>query len=105
MANYVFTYYVGDNMSSAQMSPEEGEKGRMAFMNWVKELGPAMINPGTPLGPTKMVSSEGVSDLKSNKLMGYSIVMADSQEAAVAMAKKSPHLMMGPIGVSEEMKM
>jgi hypothetical protein len=50
---------------------------------WIGDLGSAMVNPGTPLGPAKTLSENGVSDDgRSDPLTGFSIVRADSMEAA-----------------------
>ncbi len=68
-------------------------------------LGDALVNPGTPLGVTKVVSSDGVIDgERSGRLTGYSIVQADSMDAAVEMAKSCPHLEHGTIEVAEVME-
>ncbi len=65
-------------------------------MAWVGGIGDALINPGTPLGKPKTVSSGGVSDDSgSNRLMGFSIVKADSMDAALEMAKGCPFLEFG----------
>ena len=44
-----------------------------------------------PLGKTKRVSKEGVTDVK-NDLNYYVIVEADSHDAASAMVQDNPHL-------------
>ena len=49
---------------------------------------------------SKTVSSSGVSD--DGGLLGFSIVKADSMEAALEMAKGSPHLEIGTVEVAEE---
>ena len=73
---------------------------------WVGGLGDAMVDPGTPLGKSKTVSSGGVSDDGgSNPLIGYSIVKADSMDAALEMAKGCPFLDMGTIEVAEMKEM
>ncbi len=74
---------------------------------WVGGLGDAVVNPGTPLGKPKIVSSSGVSDDGgSNPLTGFSIVKADSMDAALEMAKECPFLEVGgTIEVAEVMEM
>jgi hypothetical protein len=57
---------------------------------------------------SKTVSSGGVSDDGgSNPLLGFTIVKADSMDAALEMAKACPHLDMdtGTIEVAEVMEM
>ena len=73
---------------------------------WIAGLGDAVVNPGTPLGMSKTVSSDGVADDGgSNPLMGFSVVEADSMDAALEMAKSSPHLEIGTIEVAEMKQM
>jgi hypothetical protein len=69
---------------------------------WVGGLGDAVVNPGSPLGMSKTVSSDGVSDDSgSNPLSGFSIMKADSMDAALEIAKGCPHLEHGTIEVAE----
>ena len=76
------------------------------WKGWVDGLSDAVVNPGTPLGMSKTVSSSGVSDGGgSNPLLGFSIVKADSMDAALEMAKVCPYLELGTIEVAEVKKM
>ncbi len=101
MSNYVFAYHGGKKPES----PEEGAKHMAKWQAWVGGLGDAMVNPGTPLGMSKTVSSGGVSDDGgSNPLVGFSIVKAVSMDAALEMAKGYPHLGIGTVEVVEMME-
>ena len=102
MPNFVFAYHGGRKPES----PEEGAKLMAAWKAWLVGLGDAVVNPGTPLGMSKTVSSSGVSDDGgSNPLMGFSIVKADSMDAALEMAQACPHLEIGTIEVAEAREM
>ncbi len=102
MPNYAFFYYGEPKFDS----PEEGAKEQQRFMAWVSSLGDAMVNPGTPLGMPKTVSAHGVSDgASSNRLTGFSVVKADSMDAALEMAKECPFLKVGTVDVAEVMEM
>lgn len=69
---------------------------------WVVALGDAAVNPGTPLGKSKIMSSAGVSDGdEANSLSGFSVVKADSMEAALQMAKECPFMKPGTMEVAE----
>jgi len=74
---------------------------------WVGGLGDAVVNPGTPLGKSKIVSSSGVSDDGGpNAMSGFSIVKADNMDAALEMAKGCPFLELGgTLEVAEVMEM
>ena len=103
MSNYIFAYHGGRRPES----PEEGAKHFAKWKAWVGGLGDAVVNPGTPLGKSKTVSSNGVSDDGgSNPLSGIFIVKADSMDAALEIAKEDPFLELGgTIEVAEAMKM
>ena len=101
MPKYVVAYLGGK-----QMANPEGRAERMAkWKAWVDELGSAMVNPGTPLGQGKLVSSDGVSERGPNRLTGFSIVLADNMDAALDIAQRCPFLEIGTIEVAEAMEM
>jgi hypothetical protein len=50
---------------------------------------------GGPLGRTKRASASGVSDMRNN-LTGYTIVQAESHEAAAKMFENHPHFAIFP---------
>ncbi len=103
MSSYVFAYHGGKRPES----PEEGAKHMAKWKAWIGGLGDAVVNPGTPLGKSKTVSSAGVSDDGgSNPMSGFSIVKADSMDAALEMAKECPLLEIGgTLEVAEVMEM
>jgi hypothetical protein len=64
-----------------------------------------MVDPGTPLGQGKLVSSDGVSERGPNRLTGFSILLADNLDAALEVAQRCPFLDIGTIEVAEAMEM
>jgi hypothetical protein len=102
MASYMFAYHGG----RPPKSPEEGAKFKARWRAWVGELGKAMTEPGVMLGKSSTVSAGGVSDDGGpNPLSGFSIVTADSIEAALEMARQCPHVEHGTIEVAEVRQM
>lgn len=102
MPNFVFAYHGG----KMPETPEEGAKLMKRWQDWMGGLGAAMVTPGNPVGMSKTVSSSGVTDDGGpNPLSGYSVVEAKSLEAAIEMAKSSPHLDHGTIEVAPVMEM
>lgn len=101
MPKYLIAYLGGKQMPSVQ--------DRAAHMTrwkaWVEGLGSAMINPGTPLGQGKLVSSDGVFERGPNALTGFSIVLADNMDVALEIAQRCPFLDIGTIEVAEAMEM
>ncbi|MGP1283129.1 MAG: hypothetical protein ACTS1X_09150 [Parasphingopyxis sp.] len=102
MPKYVFAYHGG----KAPESPEEGAQVMARWQAWFGDLGDAVVDGGNPVGPSKMVSADGVADDGgANPLSGYSIVRADSIDAAVEMAKGCPIMDHGTVEVAEAMEM
>jgi hypothetical protein len=62
-----------------------------AWDKWMKDHEKHIVDKGQPLGKTKRVTAQKVSDVK-NDLDFYVIVKADSHEAAAALFKGHPHL-------------
>lgn len=90
-------YLLGYHGGSMPQSPEEGAKVMAAWTAWMGSLGKAMIDPGNPTGPVKTIAANGaVSDGGgANPLTGYSVIEADSLDAAVRLAKSCPQLAAG----------
>jgi hypothetical protein len=102
MPDYAFAYYGEPRIEN----PERCADHMAKWEAWISGLGDALVNPGTPLGRPKTVGAGGVSDGGgSNRLTGFSIVKADSMDAALAMVKGCPHLEHGTVDVAEVMEM
>lgn len=71
--------------------PEDRQKGMDAWKKWMDDNKAAIVDGGAPLGKTKTVSPTGAVDTK-NEVCGYTIVQADSADAAVKIFEGSPHL-------------
>lgn len=103
MSEFIIAYRGGDTPKT----PEEGAKHKESWGAWLGELGDAVVNPGTPLGQSKIVSSSGALDTKASyRLSGFTTVKADDMDAAIAMAKTCPFLNInGLLEVAEIMEM
>ena len=104
MPQFIFTYHGGKKPDTAEAGKESMEKWKA----WAASLGVALINPGTPVGITKVLTQEGISNQPSpHPIAGFSILEADSMEAALEMLQDCPHihLMGGTLEVSEMMQM
>jgi hypothetical protein len=87
MPKYIFAYHGG----AMPDTPEEGQKAMAAWGAWMEGLGSALVDGGNPAGMSKTVSAGGVADDGgSNPISGYSLVNADTIEAACDMAKGCP---------------
>lgn len=89
MANYLLVYHGGSMPESA----EEGAKVLEAWNSWFSTLGDALVDGGDPVGRVRTIANNGtVSDGGINPSSGYSVIKADSLDAAVALAKGCPLL-------------
>jgi YCII-related domain-containing protein len=75
-------------------TPEQRKKGMDAWMKWMNANEASIVEGGAPLGKTKRVDSKGASNTK-NEIGGYSVVQAESHDAATKIfGKDHPHLQM-----------
>ena len=88
-------------------SQEEGMAQMEKWKAWVKGLGETIVNPGTPLPVSKIVTSSGVEDdHEPNSMKGFAVVRAESMVAAIEIAQSDPFLEHGgTIRVSQMMEM
>jgi len=70
-------------------------KGMDAWMKWGEDHAKSIVENGGPLGRTKRVTREGIADIRNN-LAGYTVVEAESQEAAAKMFLDHPHFTIFP---------
>ena len=93
MADYVLLYSGG----SMPETEEEQAAVMQAWTSWFQNLGPALKDGGNPFtGQAKSISNDGsITDGASASASGYSIIEADSLDAAVDLAKGCPVLQGG----------
>ena len=103
MPQYVIVYLGGDQPAS----PEEGKQHFSKYMDWLSSLGDSAISPANPLKNTNTVHPDGtVTTGGISTMSGYTIIEADSMEAALSVAKACPFLNIGgSLEVSELGKM
>jgi hypothetical protein len=94
MANFVLLYSGG----SAGATDAERSKGMEAWGAWFGKLGGAVVDMGNPFSPHSKNVSDGGSahdGAIGTPATGYSIVKADSLDAAADLAKTCPVLKSG----------
>jgi len=75
---------------------------------WYERLGAAIVDGGNPFGVSKNVTDAGVGDgsVSSPAVTGYTIISADSLDAAVENVADHPHLKYGgQVSVHETFQM
>lgn len=87
MANYLLAY-TGGGMAQTDT---EREAAMAAWGQWFQSLGSAVVDAGAPFGPSAAVSPNGSGGgAATTGLTGYSILTADSIDAAGELAKGCP---------------
>jgi hypothetical protein len=92
MAKYLLLY-MGGSMPEGEAAMAQTMK---AWEAWFTELGSAVSDPGNPFTPTakRIASSGSVSD-EAAAASGYSVIEADSLDAATKLAGGCPVLQGG----------
>jgi YCII-related domain len=85
MGNYLFAYR-GGGMAATD---EERQAAMAAWGAWFGKLGEAVVDPGNPFAGSTSVGNGGAP---ASQLTGYSVVKADSLDAASALAGGCPVL-------------
>lgn len=90
MAKYALIFHGG----SMPETEEEGAAVMAAWGTWMEGLGTALTDPGNPFGTATTINSDGstIGGGGANPASGYSLIEADSLEAAVVLAKDCPIL-------------
>jgi hypothetical protein len=69
--------------------------GAAAWGEWVQKHQESILELGGPLGKTKLVNSKGIADI-TNMLAAFTLVRAESHEAAARLFEKHPHFSIFP---------
>ncbi len=104
MAKYALIFHGG----SMPETEEESAAVMAAWGAWMENLGSALTDPGNPFGRAVTINSDGSTTEGggSNPASGYTLLEADSLEAAVGLAKGCPILVGGgSIEVAEALDM
>jgi len=88
------------SMDKWRQMPEEERKpkekaGMEAWMQWMKDHEKSTVEMGSPLGKTKHVDKNGVTDIR-NDMGAWVVVQAESHEEAAKMFLNHPHFMIFP---------
>jgi hypothetical protein len=81
-------------LSEAERNQRQ-QAGFEAWMAWGTKYQAAIVEQGGPLGKTKRISASGVADT-TNAMSGWTIVQAESHEAAAKMFENHPHFTVFP---------
>lgn len=85
----------GKRFASEDERRANDRKGIEAWKKWAEKHAVSTVDGGGPLGRTKRVTKDGIADVRNN-LAAYTIVEAQSQEAAAKMFLDHPHFTIFP---------
>ncbi|MFT6407734.1 MAG: hypothetical protein ACJAQ6_001148 [Arenicella sp.] len=92
MANFMLTYLGSPQISTA----EEKQSHMQKYHQWITDLGDAALSPMNPLKNVSVIDSAGdVTIGGETGMSGFTIVTAESMDAAMAIAKACPFLEVG----------
>ncbi len=74
---------------------EREARGKRAWHDWAERHQGSIVQLGAPVGKTKRVSSDGVADIR-NQIGAYTVVCAESHEAAARLFLGHPHFAIFP---------
>src|SRR6478736_2332332 len=98
MANFLLTFHGG----SMPETKEEQDQVMQAWTDWFGTLGDALVDGGNPISQSKAISPDGSVMDATSAPTGYSILKADSLDAAVALSKGCPVLQGGAVVLVSE---
>lgn len=95
MSKFVFIYHAPMTPAEATPpTPEQMDAVMGAWMAWAGKVGERMVDFGTPLAGGVRVGSDGATAPSEREVVGYTIIEADSMDAALELAQAHPHLNM-----------
>jgi hypothetical protein len=93
MSKFMYLYR-GPATPMDQFTPEQSAEQMQAWGEWMGRVGPALADGGAPFGARSAVGDDGTSPAPG-ELNGYTIVEADSLDAARALLERHPFLSEG----------
>jgi hypothetical protein len=83
------------NVPAAEMmtnsTPEQMKAGMDAWGAWMGRVGDSLVDVGAPLGGSRSVD-QGSRASGGSHVTGFSVLQADSLDAAAALVENHPHL-------------
>ncbi|MEY9912330.1 hypothetical protein ABIA35_008591 [Catenulispora sp. MAP12-49] len=93
MARFIVLYRAPQEVAErfATATPEEAQAGMLLWGEWFGKLGPAVVDPGRPLGNARTVTGSGITAAPTD-IIGMTILQADTMDDALAMVRDHHHL-------------
>ncbi len=96
MRNYL-AIFLGTPEAMQSWKPDTAtmQEGMAAWQKWATDNASVIVDNGSPLGKTKRIDKNGVTDTK-NELGAWTVVRAESQEEAAKLFLNHPHFTIFP---------
>ena len=101
MKNYMAVYLGSPDLGkkiredASEGSKERMKEGMMQWGKWMEDNKENIVYAGAPLGVTKRVDKNGISDTR-NAIGAFVVVKAESHDDAAKMFLNHPHFMIFP---------
>jgi hypothetical protein len=93
MSKFLYLYR-GPATPMDSFTEEQGAEQMRLWGEWMERVGPALVDGGAPFGTRTAISDDG-STTTASEQNGYTIVEAESLDAATALTEKHPFLSEG----------
>jgi hypothetical protein len=90
MAKFMYLYR-GRATPTSDVTPGQSAERMAAFGAWMEKIGTALVDGGSPFGPSASVRDDGTEGTAGD-LIGYTILEADDLAAAKAFTDGLPFL-------------
>lgn len=87
----LYTAPPNSNPDMSGLTPEQIAEGMKPWLDWREKMGEHLVDLGTPLLPASRLTPAGEQPTASAST-GYSIIQAESAEAARELLADHPHL-------------
>ena len=95
MKNFLGIYMGHENPVTERPDPATIAKGMAAWHKWMADNAASVVTAGGPLGKTKKIGKDGVTDIR-NRMAGYIVVQAEDHDAAARLFESHPHFSIFP---------
>jgi len=95
MKNFLGIYTCSDVAPAERPDDATIARGMAAWHKWMDDNAASVVFAGGPLGKTKRVGKDGITDIR-NRMAGFIVVQAEDHEAAAKMFEGHPHFTIFP---------
>jgi hypothetical protein len=95
MTNFLAVYTGPEIPANERPDDATIKRGLAAWHKWMDDNAASVVFAGGPLGKTKRVGKDRVTDIR-NRMAGFIVIKAESHEAAARLFEGHPHFAIFP---------